>query len=54
MRAPKKTPRAEVSLSPAQGAQSEPQAWKPPTLTTWKIEEETLTKTGSTGDFGQY
>ena len=42
MREPGKTLQTEVFLFPAQGAQTEPQTWKAPTLTTWKIEEETL------------
>jgi len=36
-----------VSLTPTQSAQSEPQPWKAPALTTWKIEDETLEPDGS-------
>jgi hypothetical protein len=42
MRGHEKTLQAGVSLCPAESVQSEPQAWKAPTLTTWEIEEETL------------
>ena len=56
MREPNGTLEAEVLLSLAQGAQSEPLAWNRPALTTWKLEEETL-QAGSSGakaagDFG--
>ena len=51
MRELKETLQAEASLALSQSAQAEAQAWKAPTLTTWKIEEETLTKIAS-GDFG--
>jgi hypothetical protein len=50
----KGTLQAEVSLVLIQSDQAEPQTWKAPTLTTWQVEEETLTKTGSAADFGQY
>jgi hypothetical protein len=51
MREPKEPPQAEASAALTQGAQSEPQAWNPPTLTTWEIKEETLSaKTGSGPD----
>ena len=43
----KGTLQAGISVAPVQDAQPEREAWKAPTLTTSKIEEETLTKTGS-------
>lgn len=46
---PKDSLHAGVPLT--QIAQSEPQAWNPPTLTTWEIEEETLAKGGSSPAF---
>jgi hypothetical protein len=42
MREPDGTLRIEVPVTPAQSPQSKPVAWRPPNLTTWKIEEETL------------
>jgi hypothetical protein len=54
MRGPEGTVLGGESLPLTKSVQSEPQAWNPPTLMTWKIEEETLTKTGSGPDFGQY
>jgi len=53
MRDPEETLQAEGSPALTQSAQSEFQVWKAPTLTTLKIEEQTLTKTGS-ADLGQY
>jgi hypothetical protein len=47
MREPKETLQAGVSLDLTQTLQSEPRAWKAPTLTAWKIEEETLAEPGS-------
>jgi hypothetical protein len=45
---------AEASPAISQSSQHEPQAWNPPTLTTWEIGEETLTKTGSGETLWQY
>ena len=51
MRESQKTLQAEGSVGLTQRADFDPLTWNPPALTTWKIEEETLVKTGSR-DFG--
>jgi hypothetical protein len=42
MREPDGTLQIEVLVSLAESPQCEPVAWNPPTLKTWKIEEETM------------
>jgi hypothetical protein len=40
---PNETSRGKTSSNLAQSTESEPLIWNPPALTTFKIEEETLT-----------